>query len=193
MARPKAFAEQDALHAAMETFWWKGYHLTSMQDLVEAMGINRASLYDTFTDKHTLYKQALHHYQNLTSADVADVLTRTDTARTRIQALFDQLVGEILDDADGRGCLMANATLEMIPHYPDVQAIVCADAVATAGTLRGLVSSGIESGEFRPDLPPDDVVAFLNSQMAGIRVVGKINPDAATLNAVVRLAMTVLA
>ncbi|MCU0354669.1 MAG: TetR/AcrR family transcriptional regulator, partial [Cytophagales bacterium] len=35
----------------MQLFWCKGYNATSVQDLVENLGINRASMYDTFTDK----------------------------------------------------------------------------------------------------------------------------------------------
>ncbi|MBV6654813.1 MAG: helix-turn-helix transcriptional regulator, partial [Mameliella sp.] len=41
MPRTKTFDEQQALDRAMETFWKKGYHATSMQDLVDTMGINR--------------------------------------------------------------------------------------------------------------------------------------------------------
>ncbi|WP_424582648.1 TetR/AcrR family transcriptional regulator, partial [Tunicatimonas sp.] len=43
----------------MAVFWQKGYHATSYEDLVNRMGINRASMYNTFGDKHQLYMQAL--------------------------------------------------------------------------------------------------------------------------------------
>ena len=47
MARSKAFNEEDVLDKAVAVFWAKGYEATSMQDLVEAMGIQRGSLYAT--------------------------------------------------------------------------------------------------------------------------------------------------
>ena len=47
MARPKKFNEEETLHKAMNLFWEKGYNGTSMQDLINGLGINRASLYDT--------------------------------------------------------------------------------------------------------------------------------------------------
>jgi len=40
-------------------FWAEGYEATSMQDLVEAMGINRGSLYGTFGGKRALFLAAL--------------------------------------------------------------------------------------------------------------------------------------
>lgn len=176
----------------METFWRKGYHQTSMQDLVDSMGINRASLYDTFTDKHTLYKQTLERYRDLNCAEMAEAIAGADTARVKLQALFDRLVQETLDDRDHKGCFMTNATLEMLPHYTDVRAIVCGNFEVIEALVRQLVDEGISQGEFRRDLPVDEVVPFLLSQIAGIRVMGKTNPDASVLNAVVRMAMRVL-
>ncbi|HEU4769480.1 MAG TPA: helix-turn-helix domain-containing protein, partial [Pyrinomonadaceae bacterium] len=62
MARHKEFDRDEALQKAMEVFWARGYRAASMQNLVEHMGINRQSLYDTFGDKHSLYLQALDRY-----------------------------------------------------------------------------------------------------------------------------------
>ena len=140
MARPKAFAEQDALHAAMETFWHKGYHHTSMQDLVDSMGINRASLYDTFTDKHTLYLNALEHYRALNCADIADAIASSDTATGKIRAIFERTIAETLDDSARKGCFMTNATLEMLPHYADLNYFVKINCQPLTHTFRMFVS-----------------------------------------------------
>lgn len=50
MGRHKEFNRDEVLMKAMETFWHYGYEGTSIQTLVEKMGINRGSLYDTFGD-----------------------------------------------------------------------------------------------------------------------------------------------
>ena len=62
MARTKCFNRDEALEKAMQAFWAKGYEATSVQDLVDCMGINRGSLYDTFGDKHQLFLEALDQY-----------------------------------------------------------------------------------------------------------------------------------
>ncbi|XWW44392.1 TetR/AcrR family transcriptional regulator [Fibrella sp. USSR17] len=192
MARPKAFAEQDALHAAMETFWRKGYHHTSMQDLVDSMGINRASLYDTFTDKHTLYLNALERYRDLNCADMAEATSGATTAQAKIRAIFDKAIAETLDDQEHKGCFMTNATLEMLPHYEDVKAIVADNFVQLDATFRQILSAGVAGGELSADLSPDRVVPFLMSQLSGIRVLGKAIPNGTMLNQVVDLALSVL-
>ena len=58
MPRTKQFNEEEILKKAMELFWEKGFHATSIQDLVAHLGINRASLYDTFGGKEELFKKA---------------------------------------------------------------------------------------------------------------------------------------
>jgi TetR/AcrR family transcriptional repressor of nem operon len=56
MPRVKLFDENEVLNKAMNLFWKQGYSATSIQDLVSHLGINRASLYDTYGDKEKLSK-----------------------------------------------------------------------------------------------------------------------------------------
>ena len=51
MPRVKLFDENEILKKSMELFWKKGYSATSVQDMVNHLGINRGSMYDTFGDK----------------------------------------------------------------------------------------------------------------------------------------------
>jgi TetR/AcrR family transcriptional repressor of nem operon len=67
MARTKDFDENEVLKKAVDIFWLKGYSATSMQDLVDGLGISRSSLYDTYGDKHTLFMKALESYQSVNS------------------------------------------------------------------------------------------------------------------------------
>nr|WP_083442409.1 helix-turn-helix domain-containing protein [Paenibacillus sp. IHB B 3415] len=59
MGRTKEFEINEVLDKAVQLFWMQGYEKTSMQDLVNFMGIHRRSIYDSFGDKHALYMKAL--------------------------------------------------------------------------------------------------------------------------------------
>ncbi len=59
MARPREFDRDQVVDRAVDVFWRKGFEATSIRDLVEATGLNRGSLYNTFGDKAGLFEAAL--------------------------------------------------------------------------------------------------------------------------------------
>ena len=61
MARKKQFEEHEILTKATDLFWKQGFHATSIQDLVNHLKINRASLYDTFGGKEELFNKAFRY------------------------------------------------------------------------------------------------------------------------------------
>ena len=58
MARQREFDREEVLDRALEAFWARGYEATSIQELVDCMGLQRGSLYNTFGDKHGLFVAA---------------------------------------------------------------------------------------------------------------------------------------
>lgn len=60
--RKRSFDEYEALNAAMNTFWQKGYVATSLTDLTTSMGINKPSMYSFFGNKEALFIKATQCY-----------------------------------------------------------------------------------------------------------------------------------
>ncbi|HEY0146371.1 MAG TPA: TetR family transcriptional regulator [Methylovirgula sp.] len=50
----------------MKVLWAKSYAATSTEDLLQAMGLGRQSLYNAFGDNRRLYLEALAAYQGRT-------------------------------------------------------------------------------------------------------------------------------
>src|ERR1700721_458843 len=87
LGRPRSFNTEDALDAAMQVFWSKGYEGASLADLTAAMGINRPSLYAAFGDKEALFRKVLDRYNSGPAAYVCDALNQP-TARRAIERLL---------------------------------------------------------------------------------------------------------
>ena len=62
---------------AMRLFWVHGYKATSIQDLVDGMGIGRGSLYGTFGGKRSLFMRALRYYDQ----ERADLFKKLSTSK----------------------------------------------------------------------------------------------------------------
>ena len=111
MARPRAFDCADALDRALETFLEHGYEATSMQNLVDAMGISRQSLYDTYKDKRTLYLSALHAYDLRQREALRKAMEQPGPVRELLRGILYSMVA---GDNPGcrQGCFVVNSHAE---------------------------------------------------------------------------------
>lgn len=81
MARRREFEPVEALDKAMELFWRRGYQATSVQNLVDHLGINRQSLYDMFGDKHELFLATLDRYFDVSIYEHIKILNEPGVRR----------------------------------------------------------------------------------------------------------------
>ena len=122
MARPKAFDPADATRDAMETFWERGYHATSLNDLLSEMKLNRGSLYDTFGDKKQLFMAALAEYERISNEMIFESLQQAGSARNAVVAMIEAASDTCVGTDGQRCCLGLKAAIELAPHDADVLA-----------------------------------------------------------------------
>jgi TetR/AcrR family transcriptional regulator, transcriptional repressor for nem operon len=191
MGRPRAFDEQTALDSATDCFWRYGFEGASTRMLTERMGITAASLYNAFGDKRTLYRRVLDRYadQALGWCSAAlDVGQPLDA----IEAVFNALAEQGIEDLYRRGCLVVNTGLETAPHDPAFQGVV----VAVFERLEALFEAGVAKGQAMGVIsraqPSEDFARLLLGAMLGIRVLARTNPDPALLKGLARAAVETL-
>ncbi len=184
MARPKEFDEKDVLEKAMILFWQKGYYQASIQDLVDAMGINRASLYGAFEDKHNLYLKALERYRQEDVSQLLLLFNRNLPAKQFFEAVFDNVIVGLTDDPDRKGCFLTNATLEMLPDDNEVQLLISTNISFLQEIFVEVLSKGLKNSELHENIDPLKLANFLISQMNGLRMIGKAQPDLKLLNGI---------
>jgi TetR/AcrR family transcriptional regulator, transcriptional repressor for nem operon len=192
MARPKNFDEQEVLTKAVDLFWCKGYNATSIQDVVENLCINRASLYDTYGDKHTLFIKALKHYQALQATALIATIEQATAVKDTIKGIFDRAVKAILQDSARRGCFMANATLELAGSDPEVNQIVSINRQNMENAFYQAIVKGQQSGEITSAHDPEALASFLFSTYNGLQVIGKTHAGRKTLEDIVKVSLSVL-
>jgi len=173
--RTKEFEPDEIADAAMRVFWERGYAATSVQDLVEGTGLSRSSLYSTFESKRGLYQQALRRYQAITTANV-ELMASPGSTKDVIRQLLMRIVEDELGDPQRRGCLVANATLELAGHDESVAELVADNFQRLQKALEKLIVRGQQSGEVAVEKNPRALARFFVSTMQGMRVLSKGSP-----------------
>lgn len=119
--RPRKAEPEVALAAAMSAFWAKGYEATSMSDLTEATGLHKASLYQTFGDKHQLFVSALKLYFNKIAKAQKESRGSEEDPVKAIKKSVDSTIEQC---AEGKGCLAVNSLIEVAPFDSEVERIL---------------------------------------------------------------------
>lgn len=120
--RPRGFDPADALKAASERFRTRGYAGTSLDDLVEATGLARPSLYAAFGDKRALYLAALDRTIARVGASFDTLLASDLPLRESLTAMFRFVVdGYLTGEAGPSGCIMISISAASAVDDPDVR------------------------------------------------------------------------
>jgi TetR/AcrR family transcriptional repressor of nem operon len=192
MARPRAFDRDAALERAMTAFWSKGYEATSIEDLIDRMGIQRGSLYGTFGDKRTLFLAALERYQQVVARDLFEALEAPGSGLAAIRRFFRLRVASALDRRRPPGCLMTNSAVELPGRDRGAAARVSGSLARMEGAFRRALERARAAGELAPGRDVRALARFLTASAQGLSVMAKACPDRALLEDVVSMVLTVL-
>ena len=193
MARTKEFDPDAALQAALELFWARGYEATSMADLVEHLGIGRASVYATFGSKHELYVKALERYLETRDPAILAELSAPGPVLPAVRALVRRFAAEAADEESRlRGCLVTNSAAELAPHDGVVARRVERSWEHVETLLHSALSRARAQGELPADRDPLALARMLLVLLQGLRVVGKASGDPARVRDAAEQALALL-
>ena len=192
MSRQKEFNRDEVLHKAMEVFWTRGYEGASIQDLVQHMGINRQSIYDTFGDKHALFLLALDRYRDIQSAKVFAVLERPGPVKRNLRRLFDEAVERALSGEGRRGCFVGNSMSELAGRCKQTARRTCTSVAMAEQIFRQALERGRRQGELPRVRDTRAVARFLYSNLQGLLLLAKATRDRKMLTDVVKVTLSVL-
>lgn len=167
----------------MQAFMAHGYEATSMQDLVDGMGVNRGSIYATFGNKRSLFLRALAHYELHHRQAWFAELRRKHSPRSAILSVFDGAIGAALSKRNRGGCFLVNSAIELSLHDDDVAELVAEGLTNTERAFRELIAEGRKIGEIPPHVDPVKTARVLLGLLVGLRVLARGRPERPLLQA----------
>jgi TetR/AcrR family transcriptional repressor of nem operon len=187
VGRPREFDQQEAIAAAMQLFWQKGYQAASMDDLLAAMGIQRGSLYAAFKDKRTLYLETLRAYVTNMRALVQEKLAGNPPL-----AQVRSLIRHMANDASPDGCLLMNAMSERGGEDPEVLQIVQQAMQGLEDMICAKLTAARDAGELTRVQTPRALARFLITAIHGFDLLAKQQAPRAVVQDNLRVVLSCL-
>jgi TetR/AcrR family transcriptional regulator, transcriptional repressor for nem operon len=190
MPRPTSQTADSIVDASMGHFWRRGYHATSMDELVGAIGASRHAIYTSVGGKHEIYRRSFAAYQRLVVSPAFASVEQSGAGLDAIEDFFEyQIAAAEADGLPGPGCLVANATTETAPHDPNIGHEV---AVHHARLKAGFTNALKSEGSLLSQSEIESLADFLVMSAQGLWSMSRIATSAAPLRAHVATLLSLL-
>lgn len=192
MPRTKQFHREEVLQKAMELFWEKGFYATSMQDLVDNLGINRASIYDTFGSKRELFDLSIDKYKAENAKRVADFLYQYVNVRQGLYELFNLLINDAMETKSPAGCFVINTIGELQKEDNELKEKLNDNKEAFEKIYIEYLKYGVYHSQISPYKNLQEIASYLYTLQSGLRVVSKVKRDREELQSIVNTGLSIL-
>lgn len=173
LGRPIEFDPDQALQAAMEVFWRQGYEATSLQDLLQAMGLSKSSFYQAFGSKHELFQRCLALFRERQVKRMMSALNRAPSGREFLHGVLRSTAQEAHSPHPPKGCLIMNTATEFSGRDPLVSALVADGARDFAGVFRAAVIRAQEEGDISHSQNADTLAHYVVTTVSGLKTMVK--------------------
>ncbi|GGS97874.1 TetR family transcriptional regulator [Streptomyces tanashiensis] len=192
MADIKHFDPDATLDTVVRLFWRQGVATTGIQDIVNATGLNRSSLYATYGGKHELYRAALERYVQDRSR--LGLLEEDDRGLPAITDFFTGLIEtRCTGEFAGWGCMISNAHAGTENADPAVRAILDRQHQRLRTALHTALLSAQWQRQLAEDADPDSAADVLALLAHGVNLRSRAGADAQQLHRTVAAAITAVA
>ena len=164
-----------------------------MADLVDHLGIGRASIYATFGNKRELYLKAMDRYAETRDPSPLTELSQPGPALPAVRALVRRFAKEAASPEKRLlGCLVTNTATELAPHDPGMARRVEVSWDHMETPLHSALIRAQAQGELPEDRDPRALARMLLVLLQGLRVVGKASDDPARVRDAAEQALALL-
>lgn len=192
MPKVETFDRTNVLHNATEVFHKKGYNGTSMQDLVDATGLNRSSIYNSFGNKLGMFMEVLSFYRNNGNKKMGKEIVQNQNALDTLQSIFCWYISDIIEDKDHKGCLIVNCKSEMANQEPLIRSFMEQNQEQMMAFLEDVVHNGQMEKIVNEDQTAAQYALYLYSSIQGLRMTGILNTNKEELENLIHTILSVL-
>ncbi|WP_299134382.1 helix-turn-helix domain-containing protein [uncultured Tenacibaculum sp.] len=191
MPKVETFNKEVVIKQATEVFHRKSYSLTSMQDLVDATGLNRSSIYNTFGSKLDLYTVCLKSYQTNFKCSIENILKNINSPLKAIEAIF---ILNIKQNKNNKniGCLINNCTSEMANQEVTIQKFLDNNHKSMIKLFQDFIEKGQQEGSINKNNTAYEYALYLLNSIQGLSISGILMNNCKHLESIVKTTLSTL-
>ncbi|MEV4341395.1 TetR/AcrR family transcriptional regulator [Streptomyces sp. NPDC049590] len=194
MADVKHFDPDATLDTVMRLFWRQGVATTGIQDIVNATGLNRSSLYSTYGGKQELYRAALNRYVEERSRPALGRLEEDDRGLPAVTDFFTTLIETRCTGEYARwGCMVSNAHAGTENGDPEVQALLDRQHQRLRNALLTALRAAQRRRQLAEGVDPGSAADILALLAHGVNLRSRAGADPQQLQATAAAAITAVA
>jgi TetR/AcrR family transcriptional repressor of nem operon len=175
--RTKTFDTDEALLAALSVFWERGFESTNMPELLESMGVGRASFYNAFESKRDVFLKSLDLYFANVDAHLTALAANAESSDSAVAALIDGVLEVARNARSGstgwRGCFIGNTALELGAYDQEIADRLKTGIHVLKAQFKKALSLPSAAGTRRSDVEIDRLALLLVANIQGLLVLAK--------------------
>lgn len=191
--RPRAYEPEIALGKALDLFRKRGFAATSLDDLSEATGMNRPSLYGAFGDKRELYIKSYQRYREDARASMVEIFRQEMPVRQRLERIFASALNIYLSGETGpRGCFTVVTAASEAVGDPEIRAMVIDGLTELDKAFTNCFRRAREKGELPESADPAVLAQLASATVHSIAIRSRARVSRKDLEAIVKGAIDLM-
>jgi AcrR family transcriptional regulator len=191
--RPRAYEPEIALGKALDLFRKQGFAATSLDDLSEATGMNRPSLYGAFGDKRELYIKSYQRYREDARASMVAIFREEMPVRERLARIYASALNIYLSGETGpRGCFTVVTAASEAVSDPDIRAMVLEGLTELDKAFASCFRRAKENGELSASADPAVLAQLASATIHTIAIRSRARVSRRELEGIVKGAIDVM-
>jgi AcrR family transcriptional regulator len=190
--RPRGFEPDEVLQRVRAVFLEKGFAGASLDELAEAAGLNRPSLYAAFGDKEQLYIETLRRYGEHGIAGIDAVFARSGPIEKRLGQVFKGAIENYTAPPSPQGCMIVGTAAVEAPTRPKIAAAAAELLQATEDAFERAFARAVADGELAAEPSPKARARLAGTALHTLAIRARLGTRPAELRAYAASLATVI-
>lgn len=175
-AQAQARTRAALIEAAAEAFAERGFHATTVEEVVSRAGFTRGAFYSNFTDKDDLFLAVLDHRARIDEAELVPLIATAPSLEAVVERLGRRRSSASVENDRQWQLLLAELRLHAL-REPEVRPRLAAWEQAQRAAYCAAVEHLFRASELEPPADPDLIALIVQTLVDGIAVHQMIEGD----------------